>query len=135
MVVHTSILKTPEAEAGWSLWFQGPPGLHSKCQISQGYIVRLCNKNRKGFFLRWERNAISEVMDKENHLKQKLTQIKPSVNPALSLKSQQCWRNSVLSSHLIFKYKYSVFSLSYTRCLAFRQNSGDRKEASENNAM
>ena len=42
LVAHIFNFSAMEAEAGWSLWVQGHPGLQSKFQESQGCIEKLC---------------------------------------------------------------------------------------------
>lgn len=46
VVVHSLNPRTWKAEIGESLWVRDHPGLHSKFQDSQGYIVRLCLKKK-----------------------------------------------------------------------------------------
>lgn len=41
MVVHTFNSSTQDTEAGECVCVPGQPGLHSKFQASQGYLVRL----------------------------------------------------------------------------------------------
>lgn len=47
VVVHSSNSTTRHAEAGWSLWVSGQPGLQSEHHDNQDYTGKPCHENKQ----------------------------------------------------------------------------------------